>query len=62
MVSVLELMMRAFVMVFAFVLGLAAAETEVYAKSCDYSWQTAKNGSRCGARAKSARKSSSYAR
>ena len=54
--------MRAFLMMSAFVLGLAVAQTEVYAKSCDYSWQTAKNGSRCGARAKSARKNSSYAR
>jgi hypothetical protein len=32
------------------------------AGSCDYSYQKAKNGSACGARAKSARKASSYAK
>ena len=54
--------MRAVVLIVAFVFSFAAAETEAYAKSCDYSWQTSKNGSACGARAKSVRKSSSYAR
>ena len=35
--------------------------TQSWAGNCDYSYQTAKNGSRCGARARSARKASSYA-
>jgi hypothetical protein len=33
----------------------------VFAGNCSYSYQTAKDGSRCGARARSARKSGSYA-
>ena len=42
------------------VLALTAPEP-VTAGNCNYSYQHAKNGSACGARAKSARKSSSYA-
>lgn len=50
------------VVIFFLITSWIYTDIEVSAKSCDYSWQTAKNGSRCGARAKSARKSSSYAR
>ena len=44
-------------------LGLIAltAPEPAAAGNCNYSYQTAKNGSACGARAKSARKASSYA-
>ena len=42
------------------ILALYAPEPAA-AGNCNYSYQTAKNGSKCGARAKSARKASSYA-
>jgi hypothetical protein len=42
------------------ILALTAPEP-ASAGNCNYSYQHAKNGSACGARAKSARKSSSYA-
>jgi len=42
------------------VITLTAPEPAT-AGNCDYSYQHAKNGSACGARARSARKASSYA-
>ena len=39
---------------------LTFLQFEAQAGNCNYSWQTAKNGSVCGARAKSAHKSGGY--
>jgi len=44
----------------ALLIALIFFQFEAEARNCNYSWQTAKNGSACGARAKSARKSGSY--